>query len=154
MRDEVLVLVEDTGEIVQPSGADLTAETLQTYARAKTELEALRLQREDMLRGLADGWPEYAGVMARMREAEATVGAIESSFDEAFTDEYRAELGSRITLDVGRVRVTWPKPSVRWVQRLKPAVVAERYPDIAAKLGIEQVQGKPGKPKVTLREAR
>ncbi len=70
---------------------------------------------------------------------------------EAIPDERRVELGDGISLDVGAVRVTWPKPAVRYVQSVKPAQIAQQDPELAERLGIRQKIGKPSKPKITVR---
>jgi len=143
------LVVEGTGEIVETE-VDLVGQ-LQTYARAKAAAGVLALQRQDRLAALVAEDAELKVLEQRLKEAERIVDSVEAQLQTAIPDERRVEVGQGISIDVGSVRVTWPKPAVRCTQSVKPATILSTDPELAERLGIRQTIGKPSKPRITVR---
>ena len=144
-------IVESTGEIVEPSGGDLTMEYLFTYARAKARADLLLLEREDRIAKLAKTDRRLAAIDREIAEAHLITTVVEDQLASTFDDELRRRLAAPITLDAGPVRITWGKPATRWVQDIKPEVIAKQDPELARRLGVHQETSKPPVPKITLR---
>lgn len=144
-------IVESTGEIVAPSGAELTMEYLFAYARAKARADLLALEREERIAKLAQTDKRLATIDREIAEARLITAAVEDQLAVTFEDDLRLRLAAAISLDAGPVRITWGKPATRWVQDVKPEVIAKQDPDLARKLGVHQETGKPPAPRITLR---
>lgn len=156
MADEqqtATALAEGTGEVVALDAPDIMG-ALRSYAEAEATVTALRLRRSDIIERLRGEDAELDSVLQDLERAERTVEQVEATLAEAIPDERRVEVGEGITLDVGYVRVTWPKPAVRWSQSVKPATIAQTDPELAKRLGISQKLGKPAKPRITVRADR
>lgn len=145
-------VTEQTGELVAPDdGAALTVRVLETYADAKAELEVLRLRREARLAQIVTADPELSELLRQERELANQVDEVEARLADVFSDATRKRHRAPITLDVGRVRVTWGKPRTRWTQRVKPEAIAKRDPKLAEELGIREVVDSPPAPRITVR---
>lgn len=116
------VMAAETGELVDvedPAVAtELFGETLDTYARARVEADALGMQIEDMERAwlakLREG-VDYQLLAERRQEARNTMARIEATLGGLF-----GERDSKVSIDTGRVLVTWSKPRETW-SLAKPA---------------------------------
>lgn len=143
---------ETTGEVIETTPtAAITAETMMTYARAKAEMDATQLALAERMLELQKQDPQAMELAGRAAQARAITAAVEASLEDAFTADVRKSLGSGISLDLGFVRVTWPKPAARWTMKAKPEQIAKQQPELANLLGIEQVVGNPSAPRVTVR---
>lgn len=143
---------ETTGEVIETSPtADITAESLMTYARAKTEMDAAQLALAERMLELQRSDPQAVELAAKVDQARAIATAVEAGLEATFSPEFRKELGSGISVDFGFARVTWPKPASRWSMKAKPEEIAERDPDLAERLGIKQTIGNPSSPRITVR---
>lgn len=116
------VMAAETGELVDvedPAVAtELFGETLDTYARAEVEATALGMQIEDMERAwlakLREG-VDYQLLAERRQDARNTMARIEATLGGLF-----GERDSKVSIDTGRVLVTWSKPRETW-SLAKPA---------------------------------
>lgn len=149
--DALVYLDEQTGEIVEPDNASLTLDMLNRYAEAKVALDVVRMNQRAYLARLAQTDPEYGWLVADERARELEIAAVEGALADLFSDELRLRHMRPISLDLGFLRITWPKAPERWVQRVKPEAIAKRDPDLAEQLGIECKVGDPPAPKVTVR---
>jgi len=139
-------LVASTGELLS---ADVSHETLRTYANARVARDAATADKAMILRDL-----DHEGLRAAERqiaEAELVIAAVEEQLAEAFSEDVRRQTAQPITLDIGCVRVTWGKPRERWAQDVSPKQIAKRDPDLARELGIRRETGSPPKPRITVR---
>ena len=149
--DALVYLDEETGEIVEPDSAAITIDVLNRYAVAKLALDVVRLDKRAYLERLAEKDPEFGWLVADERARELEIASVEAALAGAFSDDLRRRNMRPISLDLGFVRVTWPKPTERWVQRVKPEAIARRDPELAEQSGIECKVGEPPAPKVTVR---
>lgn len=143
---------ETTGEVIETSPtADITAESLMTYARAKSEMDAAQLALAERMLELQRSDPKAAELAAKVDQARAIATAVEAGLETTFSAEFRKGLGSGISVDFGFARITWPKPASRWTMREKPERIAAKNPELARLLGIEQSIGTPSAPRITIR---
>lgn len=143
---------ETTGEIIDATpAAELTAETLMTYAQAKSQLDLAQLALAERMQELQRQDPQATELATKVLQARAITASVEATLEEAFSPEDRKAMGNGISLDFGFVRVTWPKPAARWTMREKPERIARTNPELAQLLGIEQVVGNPSAPRITIR---
>jgi hypothetical protein len=77
--------------------------------------------------------------------------SVEASLESAFTADVRKAMTHGISLDLGFLRVTWPKPASRWSMTVKPEQIVDRNPELAKLLGITQSVGNPSAPRITIR---
>jgi hypothetical protein len=96
-----------------------------------------------------DADPILAGLVGRRLKAEAVILDIEGSLARLRPSEDPLR---SFTLDVGTVRVTWPKASERWTQVVSAHDIALNMPELAERLGVERVVGNPPKPRITVRK--
>ena len=151
--DALVYLTEATGELVAPDrpAADLTVDVLAVYGAQRSSLDLARSDLAARIEQLvADDKAAWA-MRETVRSLELATGAVEEALADVFSPALRLQHGRGISLDVGTVRVTWPKPSERWTQRVKPEAIAARDPELAAELGIERKQDKPRAPVITVR---
>lgn len=149
--DALVYLDEETGEIVEPESAAITIDVLNRYAVAKLALDVVRLDKRAYLERLADKDPEFGWLVADERARELEIASVEAALADAFSDDLRRRNMRPISLDLGFLRVTWPRPAERWVQRVKPAAIAKQDPALAERLGIECRHGDPLPPRITIR---
>lgn len=143
---------ETTGEIIETSPtADITAESLMTYARAKSEMDVAQLALAERMQELLRGDPKAAELTAKVDQARAIATAVEASLENTFSPEFRKGLSNGISVDFGFARITWPKPASRWSMKVKPEEIAERHPELAQLLGVKQTIGNPSAPRITIR---
>lgn len=144
---------EETGEIVEPDGAEAPAVIggLEQYADTRLALEVTRMKLRQRLEALAELDETFAALRSQELDLELTVASMDEGLAGVFSDELRLRHGRAISIDIGTVRVTWGKPPERWVQRVKPEAIAKRDPALAEQLGIERKVGEPPKPRVTTR---
>lgn len=120
-------LVTDRGEILSADNPEtamaVMGETLQTYAHARRASDALSFQIADReielgniirpeqealdakLESLYEADPLLIGARAKLAEARQTVMDVEATLATMFIDRKRGAI-----LDIGAVRVAWPKP--------------------------------------------
>lgn len=153
LAEQALRYVDEvTGEVIETEPAAPISLSLMTgYALAKTAGDAAQLQLAERMAELLRSDPEACQLQAEIERHRVTTTAVEAGLEGAFSPEVRRALGSGISLDVGFVRITWPKPAARWVQDIKPATIAAKDPELAKLLGIEQVVGAPSSPRITIR---
>jgi hypothetical protein len=146
---------EETGEIVEPDGAEASAVlgSLDAYAETWLALAVTRSNVSQRLEAIAELDETLTALRRRQGELERALAAMEDGLDQAFSADLRRAHGRAISIDIGTVRVTWGKPPERWTQRVKPEAIAKRDPDLAAQLGIECKVGDPPTPRVTVRTA-
>ena len=152
--DALRYLDEETGEIVEPDNASLTLDVLNRYATAKLALDVVRMDKRAFLERLAETDPEFGWLVADERARELEIASVEAALGDVFSDDLRRRHMRPISLDLGYLRVTWAKPTERWVQRVKPEAIARRDPDLAAQLGIECKVGDPPAPRITVRSEK
>ncbi len=143
---------ETTGEVIETSPtADITAESLMTYARAKSEMDAAQLALAERMLELQRQDPLAVELAAKVDQARVVTTTVEASLEDTFSAEYRKGLDSGISLDLGFVRVTWPKPASRWSMTAKLDRLAATNPELSKLLGIKQTIGNPSSPRITIR---
>lgn len=111
----------DTGAIVQtddPTALPATiTDALNGYARARVEADALALRINerrawlirDLVQTALDADQDHQADIARHDAARQTIAETEAALDGFFAD--RAD---KVSLDTGRVLVTWGKPRETW----------------------------------------
>lgn len=116
------VMAADTGEVLDVEDPDvatqLFGETLDTFARARVEADALAMQLEDieaMALSTARATDKYKQIAARRQAARDTMARIEATLGGMF-----GERDTKVSIDTGRVLVTWGKPRETW-SLAKPA---------------------------------
>jgi len=151
--NELVAVVEETGEVV-PVRESLSMGRLLAHADETDRLTVLRLEIEERIRFLCIEDMPLEKFRCEERDLVRRLATDKEALAQAFAPEVRKSLGGAITIDLGRIRFTWPKPTERWVQRIKPALIFKRRPDLAEELGIELVMDEPRAPIVTVRPPR
>lgn len=150
---ELQYIDEDTGEVIEshPSAVDLSVGGLVAYARARVRRDAASVAMAERVAEIIKGDAEAARLQQEMTKLGLEVAVMEDNLAAAFDPAVRLAHGSGIVLDVGAVRVTWPKPSRRVVQRVKPADILRDNAALAKRLGISESFDKPRPPIITVR---
>lgn len=153
MTTDLVYVSEQTGEIVSPdnSAADLTIGRLTGFAMAKADLDGARSDLAARIEELVRNDDVARALRVEVRSLENEVAGVEEALAEVFSPAMRVQHGRGISLDLGVLRVTWPKPGERWTQRVKPEAIAQRDPALAKALGIERKVDKPRPPVITVR---
>jgi len=131
------VMAAETGEVLDVEdpevATELFGETLETFARARIEADALQMQLEDieaMALSTARATEKYKQITARHQVARDTMARIEATLDGMF-----GERDAKVSIDTGRVLVTWGKPRETW-SLAKPA---SWYATGKARYGLQQL---------------
>lgn len=145
----VEALREDTGELVTAAGLDL--QSLQAYVDARRLAPALQLRLNERIEDLAREYMDIACLLDEIACYRRVIETTETQLAGAFTAAERAGGTLRLKL-AGWLDVTWPRPALRWTQKVKPERIAARDPELAKRLGIEQATSAPAKPIIKIAE--
>jgi len=138
---------DHTGETVHAAGVSL--EALQKYTRARHRRPALRMAVKDRLEAAAQLNPALGNLLAELAICDEIIESTEVHLGQAFAPAARAAGTLRLEVP-GLVDVTWPRPARRWIQRVTPEQITREDPDLAERLGIEQVHSAPARPIIKL----
>lgn len=121
LTEDGRVVDADTGAIVaidDPAALPATiTDALDNYARAKVEADALAMRIRDrheaLVHDLVDAYlahdPDHLADQAKLYAARQVIAETEAALGEYFADRT-----DKVSLDTGRVLVTWGKPRETW----------------------------------------